>query len=374
MPALEKADVIVGVNGELLPISSYSSQPMEFSLNEKMHPRLNETLTLQVQRGDKTVDVEWPPVPMKSFGLRFKPGAIVAILPDSAAAMAGVVEGDELIELNGSPIVDALTLPLLVASLHGQSATLTLEHKDKTRFELQWVVPENFVVSSSEGQLGPTGFELVGTGLIYSPTNVVSGIESSSLAAKSGMAIGDVVTQFKFDGSSEVDAEYLKSVFSVGVKTITAESPLGAGQNIHYFHNLAQLFRVGMPVEISYEREGKVAKTNLDIHRETGWFWPERGVFFTSLQLEHKSSTLAASLVLGVVEIRRRMGNVLEFLELLVKRKMPLKAVGGPGMIAVEATGAASKGIGPLLMFLTMLMPIWRSSISFRSQLWTADI
>jgi len=29
--------------------------------------------------------------------------------------------------------------------------------------------------------------------------------------------------------------------------------------------------------------------------------------------------------------------------------------VGGPGMIAVEATDAASKGISPLLMFLTML-------------------
>ena len=58
---------------------------------------------------------------------------------------------------------------------------------------------------------------------------------------------------------------------------------------------------------------------------------------------------------MGVGEIRRRMGNVLEFLELLVKGKMPFKVVGGPGMIAVEATDAASKGISPLLMFLTML-------------------
>jgi len=355
VPAFEKADVIVGVNGEMLPISTHSSQPMEFALNEKMHPRLNETLTLQVQRGDKTVDVEWPPIPMKSFGLRFKPGPIVAILPDSAAAAAGIVEGDELIELNGKPIVDALTLPLLVASLHGQPAAMTIEHKDKTRFQFEWKVPENFIVSSGEGSLGPTGFELAGTGLVYSPSNVVSEVESTSLAAKSGMVAGDVVTQFKFDGSSKEDAEYLKTVFSVGVKTLTEETPLGGGQNIHYFHNLAQLFRVGMPVEISYERDGKVAKTNVDIHRETDWFWPERGVLFTQLQLEHKSSTLAGSLVMGVVEIRRRMGNVLEFLELLVKGKMPVKAVGGPAAIAVEATDAASKGIAPLLMFLTML-------------------
>lgn len=355
VPAFEKGDVVVGVNGETLPISNHSSQPMEYSLNEKMHPRLNETLTLQVQRGDKTVDVEWPPIPMKSFGLRFKPGPIVAILPDSAAAVAGLVEGDELIELNGKPIDDALTLPLQVASLHGQNASLTIEHKDKSRFQFEWKVPENFIVSSGEGNLGPTGFELAGSGLVYSPSNVVSGIESTSLAAKSGMAVGDVVTQFKFDSSSKADEEYLKTVFSVGVKSLTAESPLGGGQNIQYFHNLAQLFRVGMPVEISYERDGKVAKTNVEIHREADWFWPERGVLFAQLQLEHKANTLAGSLVMGVVEIRRRMGNVLEFLELLSKGKMPFKVVGGPGMIAVEATDAASKGIAPLLMFLTML-------------------
>lgn len=355
VPAFEKADVIVGVDGVALPISAHSSQPMEYSLNEKMHPRLNETIPLQVQRGDKTVEVAWPPIPMKSFGLRFEPGPVVAILPDSVAAKAGMVEGDKLIELNGEPIVDALTLPLLVASLHGKAASLTVEHKDKSRFQLDWKIPENFIVSSGEGSLGPTGFELAGTGLVYTPSNVVSEIESSSLAAKSGMAAGDVVTQFKFDGSSEVDAEYLKNVFSVGVKTLTAESPLSGGQNIQYFHNLSQLFRVGMPVEISYERDGKVAKTNVDIHQETVWFWPERGVLFTQLQLEHKSTTLASSLVMGVVEIRRRMGNVLEFLELLVKGKMPFKVVGGPAMIAVEATDAASKGIAPLLMFLTML-------------------
>ncbi len=355
IPKLEKSDVIVGVAGELLPVSIHSADPLEYSLNEKMHPRLNETLTLQVKRDGKTVDVEWPAVPMKSFGLRFKPGPVVAVLSESPAANAGVVDGDELVEFEGKPIADAFTLPLSVASMHGKSVSLTLMHADKTLFKMDWKVPENFIVSSGEGSLAPTGFELAGSGLVYTPSNVVSSVESTSMAAKSGLIAGDTIKQLRFDGSSKEDTEYMTKVFVSGFKALQEEIPLDKSRNIHYFHNLAQSFREGMPVEVSYEREGKVAKTRLDIFRETEWFWPERGVLFTALQFTHSAPTLGTAVMMGVGEIRRRMGNVLEFLELLVKGKMPFKVVGGPGMIAVEATDAASKGISPLLMFLTML-------------------
>ncbi len=355
IPNLQKADVIVGIDGEMLPISVHSKYPMEYSLNEKMHPRLNETLTLQVKRDGNTVDVEWPPVPMKSFGVRFKPGPVVAILPDSAAAAAGILEGDELVEFGGKPIADAFTLPLIVAAMHGKTASLTIERADKTRIHLDWQVPEAFIVSSGEGTLAPSGFELPGTGLVYMASNIVSGLEETSLAAKSGLAPGDIVKQFRFDGSGQKDAEYLTKVFVSGYKELLKETPLDKSRNIQYFHNLAQSFRTGMPVDISYERDGKVAETRADVNAESNWFWPERGVTFTPLQFEHKATTMVSAITMGAGEIRRRMGNVLEFLELLIKGKMPFKVVGGPGMIAVEATDAASKGISPLLMFLTML-------------------
>ncbi len=355
IPKFEKSDVIVGVNGGLLPISEHNASPMEFALNKQMHPRVNETLTVQVKRNDKTVDVQWPPIPMKSFGIRFQPGPVVAVQADSPAAFAGIVEGDKLLELNGQAIVDALTLPLSIALLHGKSASLTLERADKTQIKLDWQVPENFILSSGEGTLGPTGFELPGTGIVYSPTNTVASVESTSLAAKSGIAAGDVIKQFRFDASNEIEKEYLSKVLASGAKELTKETQVDKSHNIQYFHNLVQLFRVGMPVEIGYEREGKVAKTQADIHAESDWYWPERGVSFTPLQFEHKATTVAGSLVLGMGEILRRMGNVLDFLGLLAQGKMPFKVVGGPGMIAVEATDAASKGISPLLMFLTML-------------------
>ena len=355
LPKLEKADSIVGVAGEMLPVSKHSEYPMEYSLNEKMHPRMNETLPIQVKRGGKVVDVDWPPVPMKSLGLRFRAGPVVAVLADSPAASAGVVEGDELLEINGSPIEDALTLPLLVASHRGKSIAITLQHADKKQFKLEWQVPESFVVSCGEGTLAPTGFELVGSGLVYAPSNIISSVEPTSLAAKSGLAAGDEIKQFKFDGTGKEDADYMTAVFVSGYKTLLEEIPLDKSHNIQYFHNLVQSFRSGMPVEVSYEREGKVAKTRVDIHTETQWYWPERGINFTPLQFAHQAPNVSTALMMGVGEIRRRAGNVLEFLELLIKGRMPFKVVGGPGMIAVEATDAASKGISPLLMFLTML-------------------
>ena len=359
IPKLLPSDVVVGINGSALPISSHALAPMEYSLNAKLHPRLNEPVKLQVDRmvdnSVTKVDVEWAPIPMKSFGLRFKPGAVVSVLADSPAALAGVKEGDTLISFNGKPIEDGITLVLSAASYHGTNVSLKLERADKTQTDFNWQVPDEFVVAAAEGVLGPVGFELPGSGLVFSISNIVSGVEASSVAAKSGIIAGDVVRQFQFDADSVSDKEYMEKVFVSGYKALLDETPVDVRHNMQYFHNLAQSLRSGMPVQINYERDGKVATALVDIHTESEWFWPDRGVNFSPLEFEHKSTSLASALTMGLGEIRRRMGNVLEFLELLIKGKMPFKVVGGPGVIAVEATDAASKGISPLLMFLVML-------------------
>ncbi|MEQ1829697.1 MAG: site-2 protease family protein, partial [Pirellula sp.] len=125
VPNVQPGDVVIGFNGNPLPVSQHSPIPMEFSLNEQLHPRLNETVSLQVERTTKDAstkqetkskhDVSWAPIPMKSIGLRFKPGPIAAVQPESPAATGGVTEGDMLIAFNGEPIEDAFTLLLSAA-------------------------------------------------------------------------------------------------------------------------------------------------------------------------------------------------------------------------------------------------------------------
>jgi regulator of sigma E protease len=359
VPKLLPADVLVGLNGQPLPISSHSKYPMEYSLNAMLHPRLNETVTLQVERPDgdstKKLDVEWPAIPMKSFGLRFKPGPVASVLDGSPAAKAGVKEGDTLIAFNGTPIQDAFTLLLAAATMKGKSVALTLERASESPIQFEWEVPEQFTIAMAEGVLAPIGLELPGSGLVYSVSNVVNGVVAESTAAKSGLQAGDVVKQFQFVTESKEDKEYLTEVFEYGSKTLLEEFPVDKSHNTQYFQNLVQNFRSGMPVKIDYERDGKVATAKVNIHTESEWFWPDRGLSYSNLEFQHKATNVATALSMGSSEIWRRMGNVLEFLEMLVKGRMPFNLVGGPGMIAVEATDAASKGISPLLMFLVML-------------------
>jgi regulator of sigma E protease len=68
----------------------------------------------------------------------------------------------------------------------------------------------------------------------------------------------------------------------------------------------------------------------------------------------YTANGLIPALSLGGAEVWRRLGDVAEFLMLLVRGKA-FNAIGGPGTIAVQATDAASRGFSPLLMFLTLL-------------------
>jgi regulator of sigma E protease len=366
VPDVQPGDVIVGINGNKLPVSTHSPYPMEYSLNELLHPSLHETVTLQVERHAKSddgksaastsqVDVTWKPIPMKSIGLRFKPGTVASVLTDSPAAKAGATEGDRLVAFNDKPIEDAFTLMLEVSALRGTKASLTLEHPNKEQYRVDWQIPDRFVLATAEGVVAPVGLELPGSGLVYSVSNVVSSVVAGSMAEKSGLAAGDVITKLSFDATASADKEYMEAVFSSGYKSLMEATAVDRAHNIQYFHNLWQTFRAGMPVTASFERDGKVSSADLAVHAESQWYWPERGLSYTPLQFVHQTDSVATALALGTGEIKRRMWNVVEFLGLLVTGKMPFKAVGGPGMIAVEATDAASKGISPLLMFLVML-------------------
>ncbi len=141
LPDLKPDDVIVGVNGKMLPVLSEFTAPLEIELNAVIHPLLNDTVTLNVKRplprdqnSDptapakyETVDIESKPLPYRTLGVGFKSGPVVAIQSDSIAAKGGVKIGDQPIALNGEPINDVLKLPLAIAKNKGKSVKLTLQ-------------------------------------------------------------------------------------------------------------------------------------------------------------------------------------------------------------------------------------------------------
>jgi regulator of sigma E protease len=196
--------------------------------------------------------------------------------------------------------------------------------------------------------------ELPGSGLVYSISNIVSGVASGSKAAASGLKEGDVIIQTQVLPNSDEDKAFYSKVLK-DAKSLQQAMKIDSTRNMHYVLTLMQMMRTGMPVEVFFERDGKVNPTRVAVHMDETISWPDRGFELAPLSSNYKVNSPKDALMLGVSEIVRRGGNVLEFLGLLVRGKLPLSALGGPGAIAVEANDAASRGISPLLMFLTML-------------------
>jgi len=377
--ALEPGDVIVGIDGTKLGSNPYSDIPMGYQLEELLHPKAGETVTLQVQRSadsnTKAVDVPIAPVRLKNFGLRFAVEGVTAIATDSIAAAAGAEPGDQLVKFNGQPIEDALTLPLLVASFAGKEVDLELQKKSAApqngnaesqsedasfgadasssqKIILKWTVPKTFQIINTISLFTPSGFELPGSGLVYKASNVVQSVIEGSTAEKNGLKAGDTIAQMQFIPRTEKEKAYYKEV--IDSKSLLEKIPVDSAHSIQFFFELAQLMPEGLPVAVYVERDSKVEASESSIAVDSKWHWPDRGLALEPFKKTYIAHSLLDSLRRGVGEIWRRLGDVLEFLQLLVTGKA-FNAIGGPGTIAVQATDAASQGISPLLMFLTLL-------------------
>jgi regulator of sigma E protease len=377
--ALEPGDVIVGIDGTKLGTNPYSDVPMGYQLEELLHPKASETVTLQVERSadgnTKAVDVPIAPVRLKNFGLRFAVEGVTAIAIDSIAAAAGAEPGDQLVKFNGQPIEDALTLPLLVASFAGKEVDLELQKKSAApqngnaesqsedasfgadassskKITLKWTVPKTFQIINTISLFTPSGFELPGSGLVYKASNVVQSVIEGSTAEKNGLKAGDTIAQMQFIPRTEKEKAYYKEV--IDSKSLLEKIPVDSAHSIQFFFELAQLMPEGLPVAVYVERDSKVEASESSIAVDSKWHWPDRGLALEPFKKTYIAHSLLDSLRRGVGEIWRRLGDVLEFLQLLVTGKA-FNAIGGPGTIAVQATDAASQGISPLLMFLTLL-------------------
>ena len=280
-----------------------------------------------------------------------------------------------MVKFNGQPIEDALTLPLLVASFAGKEVDLELQKKSAApqngnaesqsedasfgadasssqKITLKWTVPKTFQIINTISLFSPSGFELPGSGLVYKASNVVQSVIEGSTAEKNGLKAGDTIAQMQFIPRTETEKAYYKEV--IDSKSLLEKIPVDSAHSIQFFFELAQLMPEGLPVAVYVERDSKVEASESSIAVDSKWHWPDRGLALEPFKKTYIAHSLLDSLRRGVGEIWRRLGDVLEFLQLLVTGKA-FNAIGGPGTIAVQATDAASQGISPLLMFLTLL-------------------
>jgi regulator of sigma E protease len=353
---LQSGDVIVGVNGTPLPENPNSQWPLAYQLDRLLHPRLNETVSLQVRRivdkREQSVDIELRPVPLKHLGVRFEIDGVNAIATGSIAEQAGIQVGDRPVRFNGESIEDGAALPLIVASMPGKTVTLELQRGDSKTVTLSWTVPDTFQIVNSISMPSPSGLELPGAGLTYKVTDRVRSVEPGSAADKKGIMPGDVIKQIQWIFRTDAQKDYFREV--LGTKSLLEKIPVDASHSMQYFFELTQLLPVGLPVAVDLERAGQVESMEIAVEQHPSLHWPDRGLAYAPLRKTYLAEGIVPSLSLGCAEVYRRLGDVFEFLSLLFQGKA-FNAIGGPGSIAVQATDAASRGISPLLMFLTLL-------------------
>jgi regulator of sigma E protease len=354
---LKPNDRIIGVDGVMLESDQEVGKFMEYQLNELLHPRLAKTVELAVERkeGEKTQTVHVPvtPLPYRSLGVQFEPDQVTVVAQGSVADAAGLRMGDVPVSFNGAPISDAATLPNRVAAMAGQMVTMEFRRANEDKpIPLQWTVPTRFLLENDWMGLGAAGLELPGSGLVFTPSRRVSGVTEGSPAATSGIVAGDILQQVQYGSLSDEQRDYLGKLQLVD--WFTNAVPIDNLRNVQWLHARLQVLPVGLPLKVVVERAGKIEVAAASVVEEANVYAADRRFALMPLRDQYLADSWSQALSRGFQEVRRGIGDVLEFLQLIVTGKA-FNFIGGPGTIAVQATSAASQGISPLLIFLTLL-------------------
>ncbi len=379
LPDFRPGDQIVAVNGKPLPLRKGFKAPLEHELNAVLHPLWDQTVKVTVERlkrdadgkplspeSTEKIDIDWKPIPRRTLGVAFEVGPVAAVMAGSPAEKAGVKVGDTIESLDGEPIEDAFTLPLVIAKKKGTEVVLKLRRAAKEKesetaepYTLEWKVPESFVFQDNGlQQFNPVGIELPGSGMVFSPSNAVASVASSARNADERTILpGEVVLNVRLDSNN--DDKIMESITKIigprGIKVLLKGRELKDGYSSYYLHSLVQVLPLGTKLKLDFARDGVIMPSSFIVGLDKEWSWFERGALFQNAQQIRKTKSLSEAFVLGWHEIIDKAGEVVRFLRMLFTGKVPYDAAGGPAMIFYAATGAASEGTTTLLMFLTML-------------------
>lgn len=307
-------------------------------------------------RPAEILEVTLEPRPMRELGVVMKAGPIKAVRANSPAATAGLQVDDVIVEINGQPLGDPLSLSQRLTPQAGsaEEATIVVERKDRqgqpTRrtFTVPLELPRQ---SPSQLPSNPIAIESIGVALEV--TNTVAEVTADGPAAKAGLEPGDIVTSFQF----VVDDPQRSKKMAAANPKILAPIEFGSGRPSWpdvALHSLQQVYPETQ-VKLSWTRGEKRMSETLTPQDSMAFFRDNRGV---ALYLDH-SPHIAASwkeaLWLGYREAKDQLTQVLAILQRLVTGRISLTNLSGPPGIIMAAASFAEQGFASLLLFLTML-------------------
>lgn len=360
-PDLKANDVVVAVDGEEVPIDERYGKALGTDFTSMLQAKWETPVTITIERPgatddapSETLDVELPPVPIRSIGFGFETGPVTALKTDSIGAQAGFQVGDIIQTVNGEDVTNALELPSMVARLAGQDVTVSVEREvdgEKSLVNIQFKNADKAsfdTISARAGEL-----TLGGIGVAFSATNIVSSIDKEIAGDSSSIQVGDQLKQIQWVPAESKIAE-LKEHFDV--KRFSEPVVIDDAFPVASFFNFLQTIPEGSELRCTFIHEGTVQDpVMLTSTYEKDWFWHQRGVLLTTLMdIQQTNNPLEAG-QLGFRETSRRFSEVLNVLKLLFTGQLGLNGLGGPGAIAYVAASEANLGISRLMLFLTFL-------------------
>jgi serine protease Do len=216
-PLFDSTGAVVGINSQIYT-NSGGYQGVSFAIPINLAQGVEQQIvkTGKVEHGRLGVEIQNVNQSLaESFKLNTPEGALVAqVVPDSAAARAGIKPGDVILKFNGSSIVDSGALSVRVnAMAPGEKATLDIVRDGKPMNINVTIGSASSATVAKNGEAAPEGSHL---GMKLRPLSpeernqagVSAGLvveESSGRAAEAGIQEGDVVLSVNGTPVNSVD-------------------------------------------------------------------------------------------------------------------------------------------------------------------------
>jgi regulator of sigma E protease len=304
-----------------------------------------------------------PPRPMRDIGAVMKMGPVTAVRKGSPADEAGFLNGDQILEVNGEPVGDPLSLAQRLAAEAGKKSepmtfVVSRQARDNAQAKRPLTVrPELPLQFSSRFPTGgPAGIECVGVAFDVLP--IVESVAAGSPAEQAGLKPGDTITSVQFVPAGAAQREREKLLLSND-----AFEPIVLDEQMKTWTLIFTLMQRVLPdtqVQLTWKSgavNGDTAEKSAKLLPvdSTTFFDESRGLELYAQSRIHQAKGVGDALRLGFRETKERVREVLLILQSLVTRRLSATNLSGPAGIIFAAGSFASEGPAKLLIFLTIL-------------------
>jgi regulator of sigma E protease len=278
-------------------------------------------------------------------------GPITAVQADSPAAAAKIEPGDVILQVDGRPVDDPMTVPGQLARRAGETVALSVARKASGATEVVRVKLREPIGYLPEYTLFDSPVEVSALGITYRVGNRVARVADGGPAAKAGLSAGDVIVKAKLvppdkETLAKLDADQAEL-------SIPFDEQIN--RNWPALCSALQTAAPGTTVELTFMRGEKEQTAAMQPVEATDCFSADRGWVFESMLFARQPKNLRDALVLGGRETLDNTTIVFRSLRALGTAKVSPKNLVGPKGIIELAISSADQGNARLLLFLTML-------------------